>query len=156
MADDLKSRLDAVLARKTVLDKDANSKAEAKCRKENIRCSAEAKQQKEIYQAWSAQNDRLKTAVVEMNRTLAAQYLEFKLLRDRDLTRVGAKTDLRLFESGEEKLCASITLTSDGAVKIVTKRRIFGTRTLSAFNVRDSNFRYSDIMVGLLEQLYPK
>jgi hypothetical protein len=36
-----------------------------------------------------------------MNRTLAEQHLEFKLVREPDLKRVGAQIDLRLFENGE-------------------------------------------------------
>lgn len=153
MADDLKSRLDAVLARKSALNQAAAAKAKQAQFAQDKRCEAEAERQKEIYQAWSAENDRLKTAVMDMNRTLAEQHLEFKLVRDRGLKRVGAKIDLCLFENGEQKLCASITL-SDDAVKIDTKRRIFGTRTLRTFNVRETSFNYCEIMVGLLEQLY--
>lgn len=156
MADDVKGRLDAVLARKDALDKAAAAMAKQTQCAQDRRCEAEAKRQQEISHAWSNQNDRLKTAVAEMNRTLAAQRLEFKLVRDRDLKRVGAKIDLRLFESGAEKSGVSITLSSDGAVKITTKPRMFGTRTLGAFDVDDPTFDYSEIMVGLLEQLYPE
>jgi hypothetical protein len=154
MVDDLKGRLDAVLARKDVLDKAAAAKTKQTQRAQDNKYEAEAKRQKEIYRAWSVQNDHLKIAVMEMNWTLAEQDLEFKLVRERDLKRVGAKIDLCLFENGEQKLCASITL-SDDAVKIATKRRIFGTRTLSTFNVGETSFNYCEIMVGLLEQLYP-
>ena len=91
MVDDLRGRLDAVLARKDVLDKAAAAKTKQTQRAQDNKCEAEAKRQKEIYRAWSVQNDHLKIAVMEMNSTLAEQDLEFKLVRERDLKRVGAK-----------------------------------------------------------------
>lgn len=108
------------MARKDALDKAAAAKTKQTQCAQDKKCEAEAKRQKEIYRAWSVQNDHLKIAVMEMNRTLAERHLEFKLVREPDLKRVGAQIDLRLFENGEQKLCASITL-SDDAVKIDTK-----------------------------------
>ena len=93
---------------------------------------------------------------MKMNRSLAAQHLEFKLVKDRAPKDVEAKIDLRLFEGGVQKLSANITLSSEGALWITTKGKFFGTKILRALDVCDTKFDYSETLLGLLEQLYPK
>lgn len=156
MAEDIKSRLDAVLARKKSLDEDAASKAAEEQRAEQEKAAAEATRQRDIDRDWLIQKNKLVASAAEMNGHLASERLEFKLVDQNSSEHVRAKIELFLHDKSTQKSSATITLSPDGAVKIsTTKGRILGAAEIKSFQVSDFTIDYQEVMVSMLERIYP-
>jgi len=155
MSDDLKSRLDAVLARKRTIEEGAASKAAEEQRAEEQKLAEEARKRDEIERDWLVQQNQLTKAITEINQTLAHHGLRFES-EDQDALDSAVKRIKLILKHGTGLSEATITLSTIGQVTI-SDRTLRFTGGEKSFHVSDfSGDRYTEAMVRMLERLYPK